>query len=483
MRVIRACRELGIPSVAVYSEPDRDSLHVAMADEAIAIGPAAPTESYLNIPKLLEAARSSGADAIHPGYGFLSENADFAQAVADAGINWIGPPAKVIREMGSKVASRQLMDESGVPIVPGSLEGSNDPETVAAAAKDIKGDLFVKASAGGGGKGMRLVTDRANLKQSIREAIGEAKAAFGDDKVYVEKRIANPRHIEVQILADAHGDVVHLFERECSIQRRHQKLLEETPSTALDDATRLEIGAAAVAAAQAVGYENAGTVEFIYDDDGFYFLEMNTRIQVEHPITEMVTGIDLVQWQLRIARGEHLGFAQDGVTTRGHAIECRIYAEDSSQNFMPSCGVIGLLREPTGPGVRNDTGVYEGWEVSPYYDPILSKLVVHAEDRDAAIAKMQAALDEYVVHGVETSIAIHRRILSNPAFRRGDTFTSFLETHQQLLASEGAVVSDDVWVAAALYEMLSEPVVSDSGGGTIAGDETWRRIGGWEIAD
>jgi acetyl-CoA carboxylase, biotin carboxylase subunit len=486
VRIIRACRELGIPTVAVFSEADRRSLHVQQANEAVCIGPPSPLESYLNQDAVLAAARTTGADAIHPGYGFLAENEGFAGRVEREGLTFVGPPSSAIRAMGSKIGSRAIMKKAGVPIVPGTDSGSNDPRAIAEAAKTIDGPIFIKASAGGGGKGLRLVTDRAQVEAAARAAIGEAKSAFGDDTVYIEKRIERPRHIEFQVLADAHGHTVHLFERECSIQRRHQKVLEETPSTALTPALRTKMGEAAVAAAKAVGYVNAGTIEFMLDAAGhFYFLEMNTRIQVEHPITECTTGIDLVQWQLRIARGEELAFAQKDLMQRGHAIECRVYAEDETKHFMPSCGVISYLYEPSGPGIRNDSGIYEGWEVTPYYDPILSKLVAFGENRETARHRMLRALDEYVVHGVQTGIELHKRILRHPAFIAGDVTTAFIDEHaNELLVAAGAGVSDEVFVAAALVEELgvarATRTPGEVGPGAIS---PWQRIGRWEIGE
>ncbi|HEU4365019.1 MAG TPA: acetyl-CoA carboxylase biotin carboxylase subunit, partial [Candidatus Krumholzibacteria bacterium] len=450
VRVIRACRELGIPTVAVFSDIDRHSLHVQQAGEAVCIGPAPPGESYRNMDAVIAAARATGADAIHPCYGFLAENAEFAARVGAEGLTFIGPPPAAIRAMGSKIESRAIMREAGVPVVPGTETGSSDPRWIAEAAKQIDGPIFIKASAGGGGTGLRLVTDRSQVEAAARAAIGEARSAFGDDTVYIEKKIERPRHIEFQILADAHHNIVHLFERECSIQRRHQKLLEETPSPALTPALRARMGEAAVAAARAVGYVNAGTIEFMLDaSGGFYFLEMNTRIQVEHPITEATTGIDLVQWQLRIARGEKLAFTQEDLAQRGHAIECRIYAEDETKNFMPSCGVISYLYEPSGPGIRNDSGVYEGWEVTPYYDPILSKLIAFGEDRETARRRMLRALDEYVVHGVQTGIDLHKRILVHPVFIAGDVTTVFLDDYgREILIGPGGDIPDEAFIAA-----------------------------------
>jgi len=481
VRVIRACRELGIPVVSAYSEVDRSSLHVQLADEAVCIGPAPPLESYLNIDAIIQAAHDAGCDAVHPGYGFLAENADFAEALDKAKIAFIGPSAGVIRTMGSKIESRRIMKKAGVPIVPGTVDGSDDIDAIITEAKRVDGPIFLKASAGGGGKGMRLVTDRKQLPRLVKEAVGEAKSSFGDGTVYIEQRIDAPRHIEFQVLADHHGHVIHLFERECSIQRRHQKLLEETPSVALDDKLRQKMGAAAVKAAQAAGYTNAGTIEFMLDRDGeFYFLEMNTRIQVEHPVTEMTTGIDLVKWQIRIAQGEVLTLQQKGISARGHAIECRIYAEDPRNQFLPSCGVIEYLREPWGPGIRNDSGIYQGWEVSPYYDPILSKLVTYGETREAARRKMLQALDEYVVHGIHTTIELHQRILESKPFIQGQTDTGFLDAHLVGWFADKKELPDEAFIAAALAQTVMGTSTNSSG--RAARMETpWQRVGRWEI--
>ncbi len=482
VRVIRACKELEIPVVAGFSEADRKSLHIQLADEAVCIGPPSPLESYLNIGAIIEAAHKTGCDAVHPGYGFLAENSDFAEQLDSQGLTFIGPPGAVIKAMGSKIESRTIMKKAGIPIIPGTLEGSENVEEIIEATKQIDGPIFLKASAGGGGKGMRLVRDRSNLESLVREAVGEAKSAFGNGTIYIEKYIESPRHIEFQILADSHDNIVHLFERECSIQRRHQKVLEETPSMALDDKLRKKMGEAAVAAARAAGYRNAGTVEFIFDQNKkFYFLEMNTRIQVEHPITEFTTGIDLVKWQIRIARGEALDFSQKDIFQKGHALECRIYAEDGSKNFIPSCGVITLLKEPWGPGIRNDSGVYEGWEVSPYYDPILSKLVTHGEDRKAAIRRMQLALDSYVVHGIETSIDLHRRILSNQAFIDGKIDTNFIEEHKEELLGKSGDVPDEAFIAAALAETLCNATGKLSNALETRHPTPWQTVGRWEI--
>jgi len=432
VRIMRACRELGIESVAVYSEPDRSALHVRQADRAYPIGPAAATESYLRIDKLIAVAKESGADAVHPGYGFLSERAPFAQACLDAGLVFIGPSPRAISAMGDKVEARRLMRKAGVPVVPGSDDALDSDAEVERLASEIGFPVMLKAAGGGGGKGMRLVSAAAELKSGLRAARSEAKSAFGDDRVYVEKAIVRPRHVEVQVLGDTHGHVVHLYERECSIQRRHQKVIEESPSTAIDQKTREEMGRVAVQAAKAVDYVSAGTIEFLVDQDRrFYFLEMNTRIQVEHPITEAVTGVDLVRAQLEIAAGRPLGFRQEDVVQRGWAIECRIYAEDPENNFLPAPGRIDVLRVPSGIGIRDDSGVYEGFEVSTHYDPILSKLVAWGSNRDEAIGRMLRALREYVIVGPVANVAFHRWALEHPAFRAGDIDTGFIARHFQ----------------------------------------------------
>jgi acetyl-CoA carboxylase biotin carboxylase subunit len=482
VRVIRACRELDVPVVAVYSEADRRALHVQLADEAVCIGPPPALESYLDIDALVCAARRTGCDAVHPGYGFLAENGDFAERLEREGLTFIGPSGAVIKKMGSKIQSRKIMSGAGVPVVPGAMEGSDDVDRIVAAAREIDGPIFLKASAGGGGKGMRLVRERSQLESLVREAVGEARSAFGDGTIYVEKFLENPRHIEFQVLADSQGNVVHLFERECSIQRRHQKVVEETPSTALDENLRARMGEAAVSAARAAGYTNAGTVEFMLDRNRkFYFLEMNTRIQVEHPITESTTGVDLVKWQIRIARGESLDFAQEDLVQRGHAIECRIYAEDGANNFIPSCGLIRLLREPWGPGIRNDSGIYEGWMVSPHYDPILSKLIAYGETRDAAIRRMQLALDAYIVHGVETSIDLHKRILRHPSFLKGDTHTGFIDAFRDELLLAADEVPDEAFIAAALADRLRGAGGASSAATRSQQPTPWQTIGRWQI--
>jgi len=440
VRVIRALREASIPSVAVYSDADRAALHVQMADEAAHVGPAPSSESYLRIDKILAAAKRHAADAIHPGYGFLSENADFAQACEDAGIVFIGPSATSIAQLGSKTGARKIARDAGVPTVPGTSEGVSDPSVARKIAGEIGYPVIIKAAAGGGGKGMRLVEEEASLEAGLRDAASEAQRAFNSTEVYLEKFVASPRHIEIQVLGDRHGHMIHLGERECSIQRRHQKVIEECPSPvmAIDPELRQRMGEAAVRVAQAAGYYNAGTVEFLVDAErNFYFLEMNTRLQVEHPVTELVTAMDLVQWQLRIAAGERLTVAQQQVQWRGAALECRIYAEDPDNQFFPSPGRITSLRLPSGPGIRLDSGVYPGWTVPIDYDPLLAKLAVWANTRAEAIARMLRALDELSVFGIKTNIAFFRRILRDAEFQAGNLHTGFIP---EFLGRESEVV-------------------------------------------
>ncbi|HSJ12916.1 MAG TPA: acetyl-CoA carboxylase biotin carboxylase subunit [Longimicrobiales bacterium] len=453
VRVARACRELGIGSVAVFSEADRLAPHVLAADEAHGIGPAPAAASYLQAERLIETALRTGCDALHPGYGFLAERAFFAEQVTSAGLVFIGPSASAIAAMGDKTQARQRMMAAGVPVVPGNAEALPDPDAVAAVAAGLGYPVLLKAAAGGGGKGMRVVHAPAELRRAFEATTHEARAAFGDGSVYVEKYLAEPRHIEVQVLADGHGTVLHLGERDCSVQRRHQKMIEEAPSPALTPALRARMGAAAVSAARAVDYVGAGTVEFLFQDGEFYFLEMNTRIQVEHPVTELVTGIDLVQWQLRIAGGEPLELAQDDVRLVGHALECRITSEDPANGFLPSTGRIELLDYPSGPGVRWDGGIVEGYAVSLYYDPLLGKLIVHAPDRAAAVARMQRALHELRIIGVETSIPFHRAVLAEPDFRDGRVDIRYLEKHPQVLT---AGPDEEALRAAALAAALLE---------------------------
>src|SRR6202451_1654389 len=428
VRVIRACHEMGIAAVAVYSDVDRAALHARKADEAYPIGAAAASESYLNIRKILDVAKRSGADAIHPGYGFLSENPRFAQACADAGVSFIGPTAAAMEAMGSKTRARQAMEKAGVPFVPGTSRGIESFEEAGQAAAKIGFPVMLKAAAGGGGKGMRLVHASQQLKSSLEAARSEAERSFGDSEVYIEKAIINPRHIEMQVLADEHGNTVYLGERECSLQRRHQKVIEEAPSPIVDADMRRRMGEVAVRVAQAAAYTNAGTVEFLVDQQKkFYFLEMNTRLQVEHPVTELITGLDLVHLQIRIAAGETLPFRQDDVVIRGHAIECRIYAEDADNNFFPSPGKITLLLSPSGPGIRRDSGMYEGWTVPVDYDPLLAKLIGYGTDRTQAISRLTRALHEYFVGGIKTNIPLFRRILGDADFQAGKLDTGYLD--------------------------------------------------------
>ncbi|MBU4252263.1 MAG: acetyl-CoA carboxylase biotin carboxylase subunit [Candidatus Omnitrophica bacterium] len=428
LRIIRACKELGIRTVAVYSQADKDSLHVRFADEAICIGKPKSSDSYLSIPAIISAAEIADVDAIHPGYGFLSERAHFAEICESCKITFIGPPPLAITKMGDKSVAKDTMKQAKVPIVPGSEGTVKDEQDAIKIAEKIGYPVMIKASAGGGGKGMRIAHNRPSLVSNLQTAQAEAQAAFGNNEIYIEKYIDGARHIEVQVLADKFGNTIHLRERECSIQRRHQKLIEETPSPAINNKTREKMGEAAVKAAKAVGYYSVGTVEFILDKDGsFYFMEMNTRIQVEHPITEMITGVDLVKAQIRVAAGEKLKLAQKDITCNGHAIECRINAEDPDNNFMPSPGKVTMYHPSGGFGVRVDSHLYTGYSVPPYYDSLIAKLIVHADDRRQAIARMRRALGEFIVEGIKTTIPFHLRVLDNPDFQKGEYSTKFIE--------------------------------------------------------
>ncbi len=431
LRVIRACREMGIETVAVYSEADKDSLHARMADMAVCIGPAQSSLSYLSMPNIISAAVTSGAEAVHPGYGFLAENAGFARAVADSGLAFIGPSPDAIERMGDKAVARQTMMAAGVPCVPGSDGPVEDVEDALAFAEEVGYPVVVKASAGGGGKGMRVAQDPDDLRRNFVAARTEAGAAFGNDTVYLEKYLLRPRHVELQVLADTHGNAVHLFERDCSVQRRHQKLIEEAPSPALDEATRTKMGEAALLAVRAVDYVNAGTVEFLLDTDGrFYFMEMNTRVQVEHPVTEQVTGVDIIKEQIRIASGERMKHArQEDVVLRGHAIEFRINAEDPAHDFRPHPGTISVFNPPGGFGVRVDSHVYSGYTVPPYYDSLLGKLIVWGETRAEAVSRARRALDEFIVVGIPTTIPFHQAVIEVEAFQSGEVYTDFVERH------------------------------------------------------
>ena len=484
VRVIRACRDLGIATVAVYSECDRAARHVRMADEAYPIGPNAPRESYLRIDALVEVARRSGADAVHPGYGFLAENEDFSRACRDGGLTFIGPSPEAIELMGSKTAARQAAMAAGMPVVPGTATplGADVPESeVRRIADEVGYPLMLKAVAGGGGKGMRVVNGPDDLASALRAARSEAGSAFGDSAVYVERRLLRPRHIEIQLLADHHGTVVPFVERECSIQRRHQKVIEESPSLAVSADLRRRMTSAAASVARQVGYTNAGTIECLVDEDGaFYFLEMNTRLQVEHPVTEMVSGVDLVQWQIRIARGERLTIDPEAaLTPRAHAIECRIYAEDPDNGFLPSPGRILKLRAPQGPGVRDDSGATEGLEVPIFYDPMISKLIAWGDDRPQALARMRRALREYEVHGIKTTIPFFTWALEDPDFLAGRFDTSFID--RKLAERAGApfdvaAAADETRaaIAAALHLVMRAPGAPRTAS-LPAADSGWRR--------
>ncbi len=482
VRVMRTCKERGLSTVAVYSDVDRLAPHVQLADFAVGIGPALARESYLRIDKILDAARATGADAIHPGYGFLSENEDFAEACAEAGITFIGPPADAIRKMGSKTLARETVMAAGTPVVPGNNgpggAGFSTVEQALVAADQIGFPVLIKAAAGGGGKGMRLVATRAELPAAFDGARREAGAAFGDDTVYLEKAILRPRHIEIQVFGDTHGNVVYLGERDCSIQRRHQKVIEEAPSPVVSAELRARMGAAAIAAARSVNYVGAGTCEFLLGEDGgFYFLEMNTRLQVEHPVTEMIFGVDLVAWQLHVAEGKPLPLTQDALNARrrGHSLECRIYAEDPIK-FLPSPGRITHLRVPDGPWVRNDSGCYEGAEIPVHYDPMISKLVVWGEDREQAVARMRRALDEYHVAGIETNLPFHRRCLRQAAFIAGEYDTGFIARNAAELTPAASQVGDaerSVAIAAAAIELVGKR--APSAPPLAATGSSWRR--------
>ncbi len=474
-RVIRSCRKLGIKTVAVYSEADATALHVEMADEAVLLGPPPSAESYLQIDKVVQACRDTGARAVHPGYGFLSENTRFAQALDEAGIAFVGPPADAIAAMGDKITSKRLAKEAGVSTVPGHMGLIEDPEEAVALARDIGYPVMIKATAGGGGKGMRIARDDKEMRDGFRAARSEAKSSFADDRVFIEKFIEEPRHIEIQVLADSHGNVIHLGERECSIQRRHQKVIEEAPSPFLDPETRERMGEQAKALARAVGYRSAGTVEFIADKDrNFYFLEMNTRLQVEHPVTELVTGVDLVEMMIRVAAGDALPMGQDDVRLDGWALESRVYAEDPLRGFLPSIGRLAYYQEPGGlDGVRVDSGVVEGSEISMYYDPMIAKLCTHGPDRDAAIESMQAALDAYYIRGINHNMAFLADVMSKPRFREGRLTTSFIaeEYPDGFHGTEpGPGVRDVLVTAAAVLQRVA--AARDARiGGQVAGHE------------
>lgn len=479
VRIIRACHGLGIRTVAVYSDADRNAPHVRYADEAYHIGESPAAQSYLRVDKLLDVAKRSGAEAIHPGYGFLSERAHFAQACYDAGLVFVGPPPHAIEKMGNKQVARSTVIAAGVPVVPGTEPGLSDDELLAAGER-IGFPLLVKAAAGGGGKGMRHVHSLAELPNAIAAARREATAAFGDGTVYIEKLITSARHIEIQVLADSQGNTIHLGERECSLQRRHQKLIEECPSPFADETLRQKMGAVAVAAAKSVGYVSAGTVEFLVDKDkNFYFLEMNTRLQVEHPVTELVTGVDLAQEMLRVARGRQLRHTQADIKMEGWAIECRVNAEDPYSNFMPSTGKITTLRQPTGPGVRIDTGVYEGAEITPYYDPMISKLICYGKNRAEAILRMRGALKEYHIMGVQTNLPFHQAMMETNRFQAGYFDTSYVETEFNLKERE----ADYALQAAIMATMVAHERGRRTSQLVAPGDRdtsNWKWLSRWE---
>jgi len=479
VRIARACRELGIAPLAVYSEADRVAPHVRVAERAACIGPASSRESYLNIDAILEAARTLGADAIHPGYGFLAENADFARAVGAGGLTFIGPSADAIAAMGDKTKARAIVSAAGVPVVPAVEDFAGGATALRTAAAQLGFPVLIKAAAGGGGKGMRIVRSAAELDDAFAAAGREAAAAFGDPRLYLERYFDRPRHIEVQILADRHNAIVHLGERECSIQRRYQKIIEESPAAILSPALRARLTAAAIAAARSVAYENAGTVEFLVTQAGeFFFLEMNTRLQVEHPVTEWVSGVDLVQAQIRVAAGEPLWLDQAALTPRGHAIECRIYAEDPAQQFLPSPGHIALLREPQGPGVRVDSGIAADYDVPVHYDPLLAKLSVWGADRETARQRLIVALREYAVLGMPTNIAFLIAVAEHPAFAAGDTHTHFISEHLQGWRPSSRH-ADLAAVAAAVHALLAAGTAPSAA--TPKAASPWQTLGGWRL--
>ncbi len=478
IRIMRTCREMGISTVAVFSDADRTSLHVRYADEAYHIGPSSSTESYLKADKIIDVALKAKVDAIHPGYGFLSENAAFAKKCDENGIKFIGPSPEVINKMGDKIQARLTMIEAGVPVVPGTTESIKTEKEAVEIIDHIGLPVMAKAAAGGGGKGMRLITNKKDIVSLVRAAQSEAKSSFGNDSIYIEKYISSPHHIEFQIIGDQHGNFLHLFERECSVQRRHQKMIEETPSPLLTPELREKMGKYAVEAARAVNYEGAGTIEFLVDNDlNFYFLEMNTRLQVEHPITERVTGIDLVKQQILIAEGHPVSIKQEDIRQSGHAIECRVYAEDSENNFMPNPGKIYNITEPLGFGVRTDGYVYEGYEIPIYYDSMISKLIVWAENRQEAISRMKRALYEYKITGVKTSIKFLERIMDNEDFINGTYDTNFIEKHKTTLLSDSKCPEncEDMIIIAAYIEYLDRLNISQTSKAMFPAQNRWKK--------
>lgn len=472
VRIIRACREMGIKTVAIFSDIDRKALHVRLADEAYPVGPAPASQSYLNLDRIIEVAKESRAEAIHPGYGFFAENYDFVRRVESEGLVFIGPPAAAVKLLGDKVAARKTMKNSGVPIVPGTEVEIGSDEHGASIAEEVGFPILIKAVGGGGGKGMRIVREKKELRSALRAASSEAKSAFADPRIYIEKYLERPRHVEIQILVDKFGNAIHLGERECSIQRRHQKVIEESPSPVVDEKMRKVMGEAAVTAAKASGYVNAGTIEFLVDSDrNFYFLESNTRLQVEHPVTELVTGIDLAKEQLRIASGMKLSYKQEDIRWKGSAIECRIYAEDPENSFLPSTGMVHSYWEPSGPGIRVDSGLYEGAEVSLFYDPLISKLLAWGESREEAIQRMKRALSEYRISGVATTIPFHLGVMENEKFKKGDIHTHFIDEEFETKKLPEVEDKEELLKAVAVFSALLDhqekknlkPVLSKTG--------------------
>ncbi len=477
---------MGIETVAVYSDVDEQALHIQYADEAVRIGPPEPLSSYLNIDAIIEAAKSTGAEAIHPGYGFLAENSSFAKRCHDEGFIFIGPPHEALALLGDKISSRKLMSEQGIPIIPGMISSGKELKDLEKFAEEIGYPVIIKAAAGGGGKGMRIISEQSKLLSSAESSMREAQKAFGDGTIYLEKFIEKPRHIEFQILIDKHEHCIHLFERECSIQRRYQKIVEETPSPALDSDLRQKMGETAKKIALLAGYRNAGTVEFLLDQNkNFYFLEVNARVQVEHPITEMTTGVDIVCEQLKIASGERLNIGQDALSQRGHSIECRIYAEDPENNFLPSPGKIVSMKEPVGPGIRIDSGIYEGFEVPIHYDPILSKLIVLAENREVALRKMELALADYKILGIRNTISFLRKLIIHPEFQAGRTHTNFIDEHMSSWGREEGKYSNIALIAAAIeeYERKGKGIPYRASGEAFERPSPWQVVGYWRMGE
>ncbi len=483
VRIIKACQELGINTVAIYSDVDKKAPHVQLADETISIGDPTPLQSYLNIPKIIKLAHEVGAEAIHPGYGFLAENPDFANSCNDIGIKFIGPSFKVISLMGDKIEAKKIMEKAGVPVIPGYHGDKQDNKSLIEEGKKIGFPLLVKAAAGGGGKGMRIVHSEDKLNEAIDSSKRESKSAFGDDTVFLEKYLDKPRHVEFQILGDEHGNIIHLFERECSIQRRHQKIIEETPSPVMNTKLRKKMGESAVAAAKAVGYTNAGTVEFMIDKNlNFYFMEMNTRLQVEHPITEMTTGIDLAKWQLKIASGEKLTIKQEDLIQRGHAIECRIYAEDANKGFLPSIGTLERVEAPTGPNIRDDSGIYTGMKITPYYDPMLAKIITYAENREENINKMIWALSHYIIMGVTTNISFLKNVLEHEEFKKGNITTHFIDNYFKDQIEVKDKLPVDAIIALAVYDSLHKKTQEIVRYKEADPHNPWKHVGRWRVS-